>query len=168
MGFAAAFLAALLLASALHKAIERRRLAASAAALAGLPISVGGAALAMAGLAEAIAGLALLAPQTRTVGALLAAAVWGGYLLAILRALSAGRRDLDCGCDFGAAHAPLGAFQPLRNSVLIALALAVAAAGRWAPAAPVGVSDILAALAFLSLYAAIGQIAPLAARTGRP
>ena len=61
------------------------------------------------------------------VGGALAVLIWGGYLALILRAIAQGRRDVDCGCTFGAAQRPLGVFQVARNVVLTGAALLVAA-----------------------------------------
>ncbi len=156
-GYIAAFLAALLIASALHKAVDRRRMSASVAALVG---GGGGPAhgLAMLGLAggvELACGLALLAPPTRPLGAVAAATLWSLYLLLILRALAAGRRGLDCGCAFGRKTAPLGYAEVVRNLTLILLGLMVAGfAGPYA----VGVLEILAGLGLLVLYVAVEQV----------
>jgi hypothetical protein len=105
----------------------------------------------------AAAGL-LLVPEWRTLGALLAAAIWTVYLLLIVRAIAAGRRDADCGCSFGAAQRPLGAFQVTRNGVLLALAVAVAMAGGRASGAGAPVPQLLAACALLALYGALDQV----------
>lgn len=155
--YVAAFLAALAIASAVHKAVDSRRIAVSVAVLAGLG---GGRAralsmLALAGCVEMVCGLALLTPSGRPLGAAAAAVLWSLYLLLILRALAAGRVDLDCGCTFGRRPAPLGHVEVARNLTLILLALMVA--GFAGPDA-VGCLECLAGLGLLVLYVAIEQV----------
>jgi hypothetical protein len=112
-----------------------------------------------------IAGAVLL-PACRAWAALAAAGLWSLYLALILRALAAGRRDLDCGCAFGVRRNRIGAFEVSRNLLLIAAAIGVASASRNAPP-PIGVMEVLAALAMLSLYAGAEQTAALASRPQR-
>ncbi len=161
--YAAAFVAALLIASAGHKLIDRERLARSVGPLTGLNDRMAGPALAAAAAVELAAGLAAAAPATRTLGCLAAALLWCAYLGLMLRAIAAGRADIDCGCSFGRGHAPLGRVQVRRNLGLIAIALAAGAGARFGTAA-IGPLQILAGLAFLVLYAAFDQVALLSPR----
>lgn len=159
--YGAAFLAALLTASAVHKIGARARLAASAVALVGVPGAAGPILLWAAIVAELAAAAALIVPAARTAGALAASLIWALYLALIVRALAGGRTRLDCGCNFGRDHPALTAFEPARNVVLVGFALAVAAAGRHAPPSAIGLTEGVAGLAALTLYAAVDQIAPL-------
>jgi hypothetical protein len=105
---------------------------------------------------EALSAALLMAPSYRQLGARLAVVVLALYLGLILRAILLGRRDVDCGCSFGAPRRMLGEFEVARNAILLILASLVAVAGN--PAAPASLSDILAAIAFLALYGAIDQV----------
>ena len=153
----AAFLAALLLASAAHKGMRFAHARKVVHEFAGVPRSAATAVAIAAALGELIAAAALFVPVYRFAGASLAALIWGVYLALILRAIGQGRRDADCGCTFGSMPHALGAFEVARNALLMALAVLVAvSAGRGA--APVAASQVLAACAFLALYGALEQV----------
>jgi len=156
----AAFLALLLLASAVHKAIRWPHTRRVVRDFAGVPAAAAPVTALAAALAEALAAALLFAPAYRPAGALLAALLWVAYLALIVRAIAQGRRDVDCGCSFGRAHRPLGAFQGARNAALVFLALLVAvpAAGGGVP---VTASEVLAACALLALYGALDQVMAL-------
>ena len=154
--YAAAFLAVLLIVSAAHKVLDRRRMAGSVRALAGIGGGLSVAALGCAALAEFAAGIALILPATRLIGAVAAAVIWSGYLRLILRAVDEGRADIDCGCTFGRRSAPLGMFDAARNLTLVALAAATAAGATHAPI--VGATEVLAGLGMLTLYLALEQV----------
>jgi hypothetical protein len=160
----AAFLAALLIASAIHKALDHRRMTTSVSAL----VDPGGGAgrglslLGLTGVAELTAGLALLPSATRPLGAVAAAALWAVYGALIVRALMAGRSDIDCGCAFGRRGAPLGGFELGRNLALITLALATAI---FAGPGAVGALEGLTGLGLLTLYVALEQVSASAALT---
>jgi hypothetical protein len=153
----AAFMAVLLIASSAHKLIRRTRIQAVVQQFAGVPPGLSAYAVAAVLLVEMLAGVLLIVPAQRATGAVLAALIWGAYLGLILRAIAQGRRDVDCGCSFGARLRPLGAFQLSRNAVLCSLAAAVVAvsAGNGSSAMPA--SQLLGALTFLALYLAIDQ-----------
>jgi hypothetical protein len=112
----------------------------------------------------------LSVPAYRLAGGLLAALIWGGYLALILRAIGAGRRDVDCGCSFGtasfgtarfgAARHSLGAFEVARNTLLVVFALLVAGSALSAPPR-IAASQVLAAGALLALYGALDQVMAL-------
>jgi len=152
----AAFLALLLAASAAHKLarFERARLAAHE--FAGLPLGAAAPAAAAIALLETLAAALLIAPAQRATGGWLAAAIFGGYLALIARAIVE-QREVDCGCSFGAARRLLGPFEALRNCVLVVLAM-LAALASAAVAAPISLSQALAAVALLALYAALDQV----------
>lgn len=153
----AVFQAVLLGASALHKAISWAQLREVAWRFARVPRSMAAAALSTALIAESCAGAMLISVEYRAAGALLAASIWTGYLLLILRAILEDRRDVDCGCSFGRVSRPLGAFQVWRNVLLAGLAILV-----WVSARSGGdfvqASQVLAGFALLALYAALDQV----------
>lgn len=160
--YVAGFLAVLLIASALHKSLDRRRLAGSVEALIGVGGRLALLVLVLAALVEFAAGAALILPATRLYGAVAAAVIWSLYLRLILRAVGEGRADIDCGCAFGRRSAPLGLFEAGRNLTLVALAAATAAGAAHAPA--VGALEALAGLGLFTLYVAIDQISALVPR----
>jgi hypothetical protein len=163
----AAFQAALLLASGLHKLIRRDHTQGVIHEFAGVPRAFAPFAAAAVALLELLAGLLLWTPSHRAAGGVLAVLIWGGYLLLILRAIAQGRRDVDCGCTFGSAQRPLGAYQVVRNAGLTSVALLVAAGSAVSATGPVIASQILAALALLALYGALDQVMTLTPpRTG--
>jgi hypothetical protein len=163
----AAFQALLLLASGLHKLIRRDRTQAVVHEFAGVPRYLAPFAVVIVAVAEMLASLLLWTPSYRVVGGLLAALVWGGYLSLILRAIAQGRRDVDCGCTFGAGRRPLGVFQVVRNVMLAGTAMLVAAGSAASGTGAVIASQILAAFALLALYGALDQVMSLTPlRTG--
>jgi hypothetical protein len=155
----AAFLAVLLPVSALHKLIGRRRAQAVAREFAGVPPRLAPFAIVVIAGTELFASLLLLTSY-RAAGGVLAVLISGGYLLLIVRAIARGRRDVDCGCSFGAAHRPLGAYQVARNAAVTGVAVLVAA-GSAASATVPGASQILAAFALFALYLALDQVMAL-------
>ena len=163
----AAFLAVLLFASAIHKLVQRPRSHRAARSLAGLGAPAAGFAVAVIAVAEAVAGIALLTPAARTAGALLAAGIWGGYCILLVRMVAAGREDVDCGCSFGAVPHALGASALLRTGGLALVALLTTAAARagGARGADFDIGSVAtsgcAALALLALYLAFDQIGGL-------
>lgn len=167
----AAFQAVLLLASGLHKFIRRERTRAVMHEFAGVPRSLAPFALWAAVSIEVLAAGMLWTQSHRVAGGMLAVFIWGGYLSLILHAIVRGRRDVDCGCTFGTARRPLGAYQATRNTVLVAMALLVSLGSLPFAADPVAGpqmagSQILAACALLALYGALDQamaITPLRA-----
>ena len=157
----AAFQAALLLASGLHKLIKPDRIQAVVHEFAGVPHRLAPIAVAAAAAVELLAGSLLWSPSLRAAGGVVAMLVWGGYLLLILRAIAQGRRTVDCGCSFGAAQRPLGAYQVGRNALLTGAASLVAAGAAAYVTGPVLGSQILAAFALLALYGALDQVMTL-------
>jgi Methylamine utilisation protein MauE len=171
----AVFLALLLSVAAVHKIIWRARARRAAGALTGMEWRGTGVAVKLASLSELGAAGLLALPACRPGGAVLAALVWSAYFALIARSIVLGRRDLDCGCSFGAAHRPLGSFQLLRCASLVLLAFVVAAlcmshtdrdgAATTAVDADSGtvmlICEGLAAVAMLALYAALDQLMSL-------
>jgi hypothetical protein len=154
----AVFQAALLLASGLHKLLRQTRARAAVHEFAGVPRSLAPFAVAAAAAAEMLAAGLLCTAAHRAGGGVLAGLIWSAYLALILRSIARGRREVDCGCTFGAARRPLGAYAVARNFglVLMAALIALGSAGS-AAAAPVIGSQVLAALALLALYFALDQ-----------
>jgi len=121
------FLAVLLAASAAHKAktfrefagvIENYRLAPRGAVPLIAPVIL---------FAEAMIALCLLVPALRAEAATLAAVLFSLYGAAMAINLLRGRREIDCGCSFGAGGDRLTWSLVLRNLALVAAALFVAA-----------------------------------------
>ncbi len=150
----AAFLALLLLASAVHKTLGFPRARTAAREFGGVSRPLAGFAALAALLGEAAAGAGLLLPEQRRAAALLAVLLWSLYTLLIGRALARGRRGIDCGCSFGTAVHGLGAYQLVRNLCLMAGAVLVAvdAGGRFTP---LPMALLPAALGLLVLYVAL-------------
>lgn len=145
------FLALVLAMAACHKLIDRDRLAASAAALTGAPVALGAVISLAAAAYEAVVALALLFPATRLAGAVLAAVLWSTYGVALMRRVGA---TLDCGCSFAARAKPVDAFAVLRAFTLAALAMSVL----LNPTMPLTLLSPFAALGFLALYLALGEV----------
>ena len=165
----AVFLALLLLASGIHKVIGRDRAQAVVREFAGVPRVLAPFAVMAAAAAELIAAVLLLMPACRAAGGALAALIWAAYLGLIVRAISQGRRDVDCGCTFGTAHRPLGTFHIIRNAVLVSMGILVGAGALASAPASMGygaggfvlVCEILAAFALTALYGALEQVMAL-------
>lgn len=162
----AVFLAALLLAAGLHKLIRREHLRSVIQEFAAVPARLALPAVLGVALAEMVTGVMLWWPAYREAGGALAALLWGGYLLLILRAIAQGRRDVDCGCTFGAAQRPLGTYQVARTAVLTGVALLVALCAARTAAGPAAASQMLAACTLVALYGALDQVMVLAAPRG--
>ena len=157
----AAFMAALLLASGLHKLTRRRRIQAAINELVGLSRRLAPLVAGAVAAAELLAGGLLLTSSHRAIGAALAVTIWGAYLLLILRAIVQGRLDIDCGCTFGAARHPLRSYHVARNAVLTGIALLVAVVPAPGTSVPLAAAQILAALGLLALYGALDQVMAL-------
>jgi hypothetical protein len=152
----AAFLAFLLAASAAHKWYRWKDTIRVVGDFGGVPRAAATPVALAVGLTEWLAAALLFSPSYRVLGGLLAASILTVYLALIARSLIAGRRDVDCGCSFGAARRSLGTFEAVRNSVLAAMALCVAASTVSGGAA-IAASQVLAAAAMLALYGALDQ-----------
>jgi len=161
----AAFLALILLASGVHKLIRRDRSQAVVREFAGVPRVLAPLTVLAVAVTELLAGLLLLTPAYRAVGGVLAALIWAAYLGLIVRAIAQGRRDADCGCTFGIAHRPLGAFQVTRNAVLVVMGALVSGGALLSLGSTAGgpaiASQLLAALALAALYGALEQVMAL-------
>lgn len=145
------FLALVLAMAAGHKLLDRERLAASAAALTGASAAMGTVISLAAAAYEAVVALALLFPDTRAAGAALASVLWSVYGIALLRRMG---KSLDCGCNFAARERPIDLFAVLRAIGLAALATIVL----FVPAIPLTILAPFAALGFLALYLALGEV----------
>lgn len=157
----ALFLAAVLGASAAHKLVERARLTQATAGLLRLNPAIAMPVTMAAAAIEVAAALALLFSVSRPVGALLAALLWSLYGAALFAARRRGDGAIDCGCDFGKRRSGIGGFAIGRAFALgaAALALLVSPTGGGG----IDIQSILAALAFLALLFAAGEIANLPA-----
>lgn len=145
------FCAALLAASALHKAMSRERLAGAAARLAGVGPVPGQLLLILAGTLELVAAACLLAAPLRTVGALIAAMVWSAYALALARRRG---ESLDCGCDLAARTKPVTNALVLRAMGLAVLGGIIA----LFPVAPVTLDAPFAAAGLLAIYLGASEL----------
>lgn len=155
----AAFLAVLLIASALHKSGSWRRTRSVVQEFAGVPPRAASAAALAVCAVEALAGALLLLSDHRRAGAALAAAILGVYLALIARAVALHRGAVDCGCSFGTGSRKLGTFEVVRNATLLGAALLLLIYTR--AAASIAPSQLLAACALLALYGAIDQLSAL-------
>ncbi|MBO9697537.1 MAG: hypothetical protein J7499_15195 [Sphingopyxis sp.] len=157
----ALFLAIVLAVAAAHKLAERARLTQATMGLLRLSPALAMPATMAAAAVEFAAALALLFPASRFAGALLAALLWAGYGAALAAAARRGDGGIDCGCDFGARRSGIGRFTIAR-----AFALACAAALLCLSPAEGGgidIQSIFAALAFVALLFAAGELANLPA-----
>jgi hypothetical protein len=157
----AAFESVLLLASGVHKLLRRARTQRAVRELAGVPRHFAPFAAVIVAMAELLASLLLWTPSYRLMGGTLAVLIWSGYLALILRAIARGRRDVDCGCTFGAAQRPLGAYHVARNAVLTGVAVLVAGGSAAGVSGPAVASQVLAALVLFALYGALDQVMAL-------
>ncbi len=155
----AAFLAVLLIASALHKAGSWRRTRSVVQDFAGVPRRAASAAAVAVCTVESLAGALLLLPDHRRAGAALAAAILGVYLALIARAVARHRGVVDCGCSFGAGSRKLGTFEVVRNATLLAAALLLLA--YTDVIASIAASQLLAACALFAVYGAVDQLMAL-------
>lgn len=151
MAALALFCAALLAASALHKAMTRERLVAATARLAGVGPVPALLLLILAGTLELVAAACLLAPPLRVAGAVIAALVWSTYALALARRRG---ETLDCGCDLAARSKPVTTALVLRPAALAVLAGIVA----LLPEAPFTLDAPFAAAGFLALYLGASEL----------
>jgi hypothetical protein len=153
----AAFIGLLLAASAGHKWLRWEHTLGVLREFVGVPRAAAPTTAMMVGVIECAAAALMFLPAHRLFGALLAATVLIAYLALIVRSLTVGRRDVDCGCSFGAPRHALGAFEVTRNAVLAVLALGVAVSSARGAAA-IAASQVLGAAALLALYAALDQL----------
>lgn len=155
------FLAAVLFVSAVHKLVERTRLTSATAGLLRLNLAVAAPVTLAASAIELAAALSLLFHVSRPVGAILATLLWLSYGVMLLTARRRGDGMIDCGCEFGKQRGGIGHFAIGRAFALGAAALFIllypAVGGDF------DVQSILAALAFLALLYAAGEIAHLPA-----
>ena len=154
----ALFLSLILASAAVHKLVAVNRLAAATARLLRVSLPIGRTLSLAAAAVELGAALALLVNSLRPTGALLAAALWASYAFALLDARIRGETAFDCGCSFGTKTHNIDRFAVFRAFGLTGLAISLALIPVSGP--PSG-EAVFAAFAFLSLYAAAGEIAAL-------
>lgn len=155
----ALFLAAILGLSAAHKLVERVRLASATGDLLRLHAAVAIPITMAAAAVEVAAALALVFPASRPVGAAMAALVWSIYAVALVAARQRGDIAIDCGCDFGKRSSGIGGYAIGRAFALVAVALVLCVAP--ASEGGLGIDSLFAALGFLALYFAAGEIAQI-------
>jgi hypothetical protein len=151
--------AALFAAAATHKLLD---LSAAATSIRAYRIAPSGLAPAVAPVIAAVEGaiaIGLLFPASRAGSGLAAAFMLALYAGAMLFNLRRGRRDLDCGCSFGAGGNRISEALVARNAALaiIALVAAMAPGARALTALDIG-SAIGFALAAAALYLAFEAI----------
>jgi len=151
MAALALFCAALLAASALHKALSRVRMIEATSRLTGISPVPAQLVLIHAGTLELVAAGCLIVPQLRTAGAVIAALVWGAYALAL--ACHRGE-TLDCGCDLAARSKPVSTALVLRAASLAVLAGIIAVL----PEAPFTLDAPFAAAGLLALYLGASEL----------
>ncbi|GEN98637.1 hypothetical protein NSE01_04700 [Novosphingobium sediminis] len=151
MAALALFCAALLAASAVHKALERGRLIEATARLTGVSPVPAQLLLIHAGTLELVAAGCLLVPPLRTAGAVIAALVWSSYALALARRRG---ETLDCGCDLAARSKPVTTAIVLRAAGLAVLAGIVA----LTPDTPFTLDAPFAAAGLLALYLGASEL----------
>jgi hypothetical protein len=157
----AAFEGWLLGAAAIHKAARWTHSLSVMRRFAGVPGALAAPALGAALALESAAAAMLLVGRGRAAGAVLAVLIFGLYAALIARAVAQGRRDVDCGCSFGPALRPLGAFQIARNLVLAALAAFIAGVAAHGGAVSGRATLAVGGLALLALYGALDQVMSL-------
>lgn len=157
--FASSLLICVLTAAAIHKLVQRHRLAVATSSLLGVGLPVGSVLSLAAAACEGLAAVAILSPAGRVAGAMLAAGLWVVYATALAVARLRGGAPFDCGCSFGTRARPIDALSLGRPLLLAAVAILVATS----PAEPssIGIFTAFAALAFFSLFWAAGELAAL-------
>ncbi len=140
-------LAMLFLATSLHKLRDRAGFRAALAGYGLLPERAVAAVAALLAAAELAIATGLLVPGGAGPAGLAAAALFALYAGAMLAALAAGRRGIDCGCAGPAGSRPLGPSLVARNALLVVLAL-----GASLPVAP-------RSLAWIDVVSVAGAIA---------
>ncbi len=157
------FLALVLASSAIQKVVARDRMSAATAQLTGAAPGLAAPISLVAAAIEAMAAVALLFTATQPVGALLAAAIWLAYGVALTAAAQRGD-SLDCGCSFAVRKRSIDNFTVARPFALAAFAAGVLIAASKGGTAP-GIEPLFAALGLFTLYHAAGEIAALPSPT---
>ncbi len=148
------FLASVLILSALHKLMQPARMAQALTKLSGVPSGLASSALLGLASVEFLTGLALVFPQSRMVGAIIAAMIWSTYGAALGRKFGT---SLDCGCDFAAREKPIGLFALGRAFGLSLMAILAT----QIPLSPLSIITPFATLALLALYLAMSELAAI-------
>ncbi len=145
-------LAALFAASAAHKLTDFQRAVAIVRAYRVAPDVLAPFILATVVAIELVVAVGLLAPAFRAIAAIGAAGLLLAYATAIGVNLARGRRDIDCGCSFGASGERLTPVLIFRNFGLATFALSAAAP---VGARSLGLFDIVSAIVFAFSAAAL-------------
>ena len=148
------FLASVLILSALHKVVQPARMAQALAKLSGVPTGLASSAILCVASVEFLTGLALVFPQSRMIGAIIAAVIWLTYGAVLARKFGT---SLDCGCDFAAREKPIGLFALSRAFGLSFLAILAT----QVPLSPLSIITPFATLALLALYLALSELAAI-------
>lgn len=148
------FLASVLILSALHKLLQPERMAQALTKLSGVPSGLASSAILGVASVEFLTGLALIFPQSRMVGAIIAAMIWFTYGAALTRKFG---NSLDCGCDFAARENPIGLFALSRAFGLTFLAILAT----QVPLSHLSIITPFATLALLALYLAMSELASI-------
>lgn len=161
-------LAALLGASAIHKARDLGRFAATIDAYQMLPQGSGRFVAPILSATKGAAAVGLVLTPARQEAGLFAAALFVAYGAAMAFNLALGRRNIDCGCSFGVGDHRISTGLVFRNAVLAAASLVAAVP---MAARPLGLFDLLsvavAALAAAALYSGFEAVSVNAARAAR-
>lgn len=160
-GSLAFFLTLVLVSAAAHKLYARERLTFATSRLLRVNAALAGPAMLGAAALEGAAALALVVPQTRLIGGLLAALLWSGYFVVLAAAAGRGENLLDCGCSFGARSHGIDRFALLRPLVLAGLAGGVVALARFQGGAGFDPLAPVAGLAFFAFYLAADELAAI-------
>jgi hypothetical protein len=160
-------LALLLLPAAWHKARDPARFRAALAGYGLLPERALPAAPWLLAAAELAVGAALLLPGSGAPPALAAAALLALYAGAMVAALAAGRRGIECGCGGPAGARPLGPGLVARNAVLAAAALAAALPVAPRPLVWIDALSLAGAVAAAGLLFAAAELSLDQAARGR-
>lgn len=148
------FLAFVLALSAAQKALAPDRLAAATSRLSGAGAVSSRLLMVLAGSVEGVAAVFLLVPALTAIGALLAAALWGSYAIALLRRNG---EVVDCGCDLATRAKPVDAAQVLRPVLLSATAVGVSLLAPQLTAIA-AITDIFAAIGLFVLYLGASEL----------
>lgn len=115
------FLAALLLLSGLHKAMDIQRFQQAVAGYQLLPANLINTVAIMALFSELFTGT-LLIVSAQQWPSIAAALIFALYFFAMLINIYRGRTNVDCGCSFSTKTIPLSRWNLLRNGLLVAMA----------------------------------------------
>ena len=156
-GQLAAFIAVLLVSSAVHKASKFRRTAEATARLTGLRTEWASPLAMLSIVTEISSALLIFYSDTRQLGAVTVTGLWLFYLAFIVRSLAKGNSGLDCGCSFGKKASPLGPFEIYRNLFLICASAFVGVANEISVPMPIRAFELFVGVAGMAVYATVDQ-----------